>query len=293
MEREIVVISGKGGTGKTSLTAALAFLASGAVLADCDVDAADLHLVTSPEIRQAHDFVGGKKAMIRREDCRGCGRCRSLCRFDAIRRDETGGFAVDSLACEGCRVCVEFCPAGAIDFVDTVNGRWFVSETRLGPMVHAELGIAQENSGKLVSRVRREAKHLAQTQRLRWILSDGSPGTGCPVIASVTGADFALIVTEPTLSGRHDLRRTVELTRHFGVRAGVCINKADINPEVAANIERETVQNGLPLLAALPYDTAVTQAQSEAKTIMELPGSTVAGHVRALWNQIQKRILYP
>ena len=288
--KEIVIISGKGGTGKTSVTAALASLAQNGVLADCDVDAADLHLLMTPEIIEQHDFVGGKEAHIRKSVCIDCGRCKTLCRFNAIEVDSSGKFEVDSTACEGCKVCVEFCPVKAIDFLDAVNGQWFIADTRFGPMVHAELGIAQENSGKLVSLIRREAKRIAKEKAAEWILIDGSPGTGCPVIASITGADFVLVVTEPTQSGKHDLLRIIELAAHFNVSAAVCINKADINPRMADEIEAAAEEKGLPVLARIPYDSIVTRAQVEAKTVMEMPDNDIANSISNLWNQIQKRI---
>ena len=288
--KEIVIISGKGGTGKTSITAALASLADNCVLADCDVDAADMHLLTSPRIEQTHDFIGGKEARIRPDACTGCGLCKKLCRFDAVRPDGRGKYEVDSLACEGCNVCVHFCPAKAIDLVETVNGRWFVSHTRLGPMVHAELGAAQENSGKLVTLIRRQARAIARERHRRWLLVDGSPGIGCPVIASITAADLALIVTEPTPSGLHDFLRMVELTRHFGLAAAVCINKADINPRMAETIEAAAREKDLPVLAHIPYDSIVTRAQVQAKIVLELPDNPVADAIRVLWNQLSERL---
>ncbi len=290
--KEIVIISGKGGTGKTSITAALAGLAQNSVLADCDVDAADLHLVTSPTVLQEQDFVGGRQAVIQPLQCRGCGRCFSLCRFGAIQPVEgKKAFRVNSSFCEGCKVCVEFCPAGAIDFVDSVNGRWFLSQTRFGPMVHAELGIAQENSGKLVALIRKEARQLARAEQREWILADGSPGIGCPVIASLTGADFVLVVTEPTQSGRHDLRRILELTDHFKIAAAICVNKADLNPEMTAEIEQEAAKKNLSVLAKIPYDTAITRAQIQAQNVIEYdPDGPAARSIRRLWETIQETV---
>ena len=286
--KEIVVISGKGGTGKTSVTAALAALAPNCVLADCDVDAADLHLVTSPRVQQEQEFIGGRRAVIRQQDCRGCGRCFQLCRFGAVEKNgQDGTYRIKPAFCEGCKVCVQFCPAGAIDFVDAVNGRWFISETRFGPMVHARLGIAQENSGKLVSLIRKEAKKLAEKQNRDWILVDGSPGIGCPVIASLTGADFVLVVTEPTQSGRHDLLRILQLTDHFNVSTAVCINKVDINPEMTREIEQTAVEKKLSVMAKIPYDPSITKAQIEAENIIEYnPGSPAAEAIHRLWDQI-------
>ena len=221
--KELVVISGKGGTGKTSIVASFAALTEKVVLADCDVDAADLHLVLEPKVMRRESFSGGKRARIRTEHCIACGKCEALCQFDAIDFDGPSNgkldktFRIDPIACEGCGVCAWFCAENAIEFAPAVNGEWYVSDTRHGPMVHAKLGIAEENSGKLVSTVRKEAGAIAQQRGLELVLIDGSPGIGCPVIASITGADLVLIVTEPTLSGLHDLGRVADVARHFEI----------------------------------------------------------------------------
>jgi len=273
--KEIVVISGKGGTGKTSITASLAALAQNAVVADCDVDAADLHLLLQPKIVSTADFSGGKKARVITDKCTSCGKCHEVCNFDAPKLDGPGNdivektYAIDPVACEGCSVCVEFCPAKAIEFKEVTNGQWFISDTRFGPMVHARLGIAEENSGKLVTLVRKEAKRIAVEQNKEIIIVDGSPGIGCPVIASITGADLALIVTEPTMSALHDLNRIAELAGHFNIPTAICINKYDINPELADKIEKDAKAKKLNVVSRIPYDTQVTKAQLEAKTIIE------------------------
>ena len=231
--KELVVISGKGGTGKTSVVASFAALAPHPVLADCDVDAADLHLILSPTICDREDFIGGSRATIDSSLCIACGQCLRYCRFDAIHPTPDGRtYQVDPIACEGCGVCERFCPAEAIDFSPAVNGEWYVSNTRYGPMVHARLGIAEENSGKLVTLVRKKAKETAQALGLNLMITDGSPGVGCPVMASLTGADGVLLVTEPTPSGFHDLDRVVDLLQRFQLPAMVCINKADLNLEL-------------------------------------------------------------
>ncbi len=290
--KELVIISGKGGTGKTSLTAAFAALAQNAVLADCDVDAADLHLILNPEIVQQFDFSGGKLAAIDPHKCVGCGKCAALCRFDAITLDGPGNttvgktYRVDPVACEGCRVCVEFCPVDAIAFEPAINGRWFVSQTRFGPMVHAKLGIAQENSGKLVTIIRKEAKKIAEEQNKQLLLIDGSPGIGCPVIASITGADAALIVTEPTLSGLHDLHRVADLAKNFRLKTLVCINKADINPKMTEQITDEAQKKGLKLIGLIPYDDAFTKAQIMKASVVEFTGGQIAETIKALWRQV-------
>lgn len=294
--KELVVISGKGGTGKTSITASFASLASKAVIADCDVDAADLHLVLSPTLKQQADFSGGRQAFVIAEKCIGCGKCVEMCRFDALRLDGPGNdivektYTVDPVSCEGCKVCVEFCPVDAITFEPAINGKWFISDTRFGPMVHAKLGIAEENSGKLVTLIRREAKKIAEEQNKNLIIVDGSPGIGCPVIASISGADMVLIVTEPTLSGKHDLERVAQLTQNFGIKTLVCINKADINPEMSDSIAKEAEQNGLIVVGRIPYDEAFTKAQMMKATLIEYSGGNTAEQIKAMWREITYRL---
>jgi MinD superfamily P-loop ATPase len=290
--KELVVISGKGGTGKTSMAAAFAALAHPAVAADCDVDAADLHLVLDPQVRQTTDFTGGKQAAIDPGKCIGCGRCAGMCRFEAIRLDGRANnvigktYAIDAIACEGCGVCVEFCPIKAIELHEVVNGQWFLSDTRFGPMIHAQLGIAQANSGKLVTLIRRKAREIAEERRLDLIVVDGSPGIGCPVIASITGADLVLIVTEPTLSGRHDLGRVADLAANFDIRTLLCINKADINPQMTEQIGAEARRRGITVVGEIPYDDAFTKAQILKATIVEYTGGAITERVKALWRQI-------
>jgi MinD superfamily P-loop ATPase len=290
--KELVVISGKGGTGKTSMAAAFAALACPAVVADCDVDAADLHLVLDPQVRQTSDFSGGKQAAIDPSKCMGCGRCAELCRFEAVRLDGPANdvigktYGIDPVACEGCGVCVEFCPAKAIELHEAVNGQWFLSETRFGPMIHARVGLAQANSGKLVTLIRRQAREIAEERRLDLIVVDGSPGIGCPVIASITGADLVLIVTEPTLSGQHDLGRVADLAANFGIRALLCINKADINPQMTEEIGAEARKRGITIVGEIPYDDAFTKAQILKATIIEYTGGAITERVKALWRQV-------
>jgi len=269
--KELVVISGKGGTGKTSIVASFAALAEKAVLADCDVDAADLHLVLNPMAIEREKFSGGSRARIMAGHCTACGKCEELCRFDAIYYDGPGNgkvektYRVDPIACEGCGVCAYFCTYDAIEFAPAVNGEWFISNTRFGPMVHAKLGVAEENSGKLVSLVRTQAKTIAEERKLELVIIDGSPGIGCPVIASITGANLVLVVTEPTLSGLHDLQRVSDLTKHFGIETLVCINK-------------------------VRYDRAFTEAQIQRKSLVEYRQDGVAMEVRELWADVLKGI---
>ena len=283
--KELVVISGKGGTGKTSVTASLAALAASPVIADCDVDAADLHLVLRPQIRESHEFLSGHEAVIRPDDCSGCGICMDLCRFDAVRPDEDV-FIIDPIACEGCNVCVHFCPEQAIDFPQSLSGKWFISDTRLGPMVHAKLGVAAENSGKLVSLVRNEAKRVAGEENRKIVIVDGPPGIGCPVIAAITGASKVLVVTEPTVSGEHDLERVLHLARHFEIPASVCVNKWDINPEAANRIEERALALGARLAGRIRYDQDVTRAQIENKAVVETDAPS-AEDIRQVWENLK------
>ncbi len=287
--KELVIISGKGGTGKTSVTASFAALAKNAVLADCDVDAADLHLILNPDVKKSHDFYSGHEAVIRAADCTGCGLCQTLCRFDAINTADQK-FTVEPSSCEGCGVCVEFCPAKAIDFPDRLCGEWFQSNTRFGTMIHARLGIGAENSGKLVSTVRQQAKQFAQAIQADWILADGPPGTGCPVIASITGADAVLIVTEPTLSGQHDLLRAIELTAHFKIPTFVCVNKWDINPEMTERIEEAAAQTGATVLTRIPYDKEITTAQINAQCVVEYSNGPASQAIQRVWKKLCQQL---
>ncbi len=288
--KEILVVSGKGGTGKTSITAALASLFKTAVLADCDVDAADMHLILKPEILSTHDFMSGHEAVIRQEDCIACGQCSPKCRFEAIRATEDGTYAVDPFACEGCGVCVWTCPVNAIEFPESHCGQWFESKTRFGTMIHAKLSVAAENSGKLVSQVRQEAKRVAEEEGNNIILIDGPPGIGCPVIASMTGVNTVLLVTEPTLSGIHDMERVIDLTKHFGIDVSVCINKYDVNHDLTKNIERNLVTREIPLLAKVPYDKAITAAQIEGKSVVEYSDSPAAREIKKLFEGLKEHI---
>jgi len=292
--KELVVISGKGGTGKTSITASFAALARDAVVADCDVDAADLHLLLSPEIRERREFKCGVEAVIRAADCTSCGKCEKFCRFDAIRKtvegEEKALFVVDALSCEGCGVCARFCPAGAIDLVERSGGEWFISECRFGPMIHAQLGIGGENSGKLVSIVRDAARELAVKSGRRLVIVDGPPGIGCPVIASVAGADVVLAATEPTLSGEHDVERALSLARRFGAILMVCVNKWDLNPELTGRIEHAARAAGAEVVGRIGYDRTVTEAQIAGKCVVEHSDGPAARDIRTLWENVLRRL---
>ncbi len=290
---EVVVLSGKGGTGKTSIVASFAALAADAALADCDVDAADLHLVLAPEIKAERSFVGGHTAVVAAADCIGCTACVALCRFGAMHAEPSGPTVtcrVDPSACEGCGVCVDHCPVGAIRLEPRQSGALFASATRHGPLAHARLGVAAENSGKLVTAVRELGQTLAVAESRRGVLVDGSPGIGCPVIASLVGARFVLIVTEPTLSGLHDFERVAELTRQFDLQTGVCINKADINPAMAARIAERAGALGVPVLQPIRYDDAVTRAQVGRVSVVELGPGPAAADIRALWQRVSEAL---
>ena len=285
--KELVVISGKGGTGKTSLMAAFAVLAENKVLCDADVDAADLHLLMAPRVQERHEFTGGCEAIIDPEQCTACGLCRELCRFDAITED----FTVDSIGCEGCGVCVDMCPEQAIAFPLKTCGEWYKSETRCGPMVHARLGIAEENSGKLVTLVRQEARKLAEDRNLDLIITDGPPGIGCPVIASIGGATAVLIVAEPTVSGLHDMARVAQLADHFKVPVMVCVNKFDLNPEKTAAIEALAHEHSLSFMGTIPFDPDFTAAMVEGKTLFEYRNNSAAARaVTHLWEKLAVRV---
>lgn len=333
---EVAILSGKGGAGKTSLAAGFAALAAGrAVLADCDVDAADLHLILDPQVEQREEFFSGHEAYINPARCTACGQCQKVCRFDAIVRAEaetrlgmpgdassicrncsfcvrscphrtnaevravmeSGGielvapFGVDRLACEGCGACIPVCPADAIEFRPRRCGEWMISSTRFGPMVHAALGIGGENSGKLVSTVRSAAKELAEQQGLELVLIDGSPGVGCSVIASVTGADLALLVTEPTPSGLHDVERVAELTGHFKIPAMLCVNKWDINAALADEIEQAAARRNIAPAGRISYDRIFTEAQLEARSVIEMGPGPVAGQIEAVWSNLQGQLV--
>jgi len=292
---EIVIISGKGGTGKTSISACFAQLQAGSAIADCDVDAADLHLILNPHVQEEGDFVGGIEVDIDQARCTRCGQCMEVCRFMAVDKTPSGEYLIDHAACEGCGACQAVCPADAVSSRDSVNGKWFVSSTRFGPMAHAILGYAEENSGRLVTLVRNLATDLATESKVgseaggnpsRRIIIDGSPGTGCPVIASVSGAHFAVVVTEPTVSGLHDLVRVFDLTRHFRVATGVVVNKADLNEEMTGRIRAASLEAGARFLGTVPYDGAFTQAQIRRKTLLEHWDSPAAQAVREIWEEI-------
>ncbi len=285
--KELVIISGKGGTGKTSMVSSIASLAENMVLCDADVDAADLHLIMSPDVVKSAPFKGGGEAVINKDKCIECGRCRELCKWDAITPD----YEVDHIECEGCGVCFYFCPEKAIDFPQKTCGEWFISDTRFGPMVHARLGIAEENSGKLVTLVRKEAKNLAEEKNLDIIITDGSPGVGCPVIASIGGADAVLIVTEPTVSGLHDMTRVAELAKFFRIPAMVCVNKYDLNPDKAEEIKKYAEDHDMLFVGMIPFDPVFTKAMVQGINIFEYaPEADICSDVKGIWNRAKEKL---
>jgi len=280
--KEIVILSGKGGTGKTTITGSLAVLAENKVLADCDVDAADLHLLLNPTVRQQTEFWSGKVACIDNDKCTECGLCQEVCRFSAI-----SDYRVDPVACEGCGFCAHACPVDAISMNDNLSGQWFISETGYGSLVHAKLGVAQENSGKLVALVRRESRKLAQQEGSDYVLTDGPPGIGCPVISSLSGVNLSVIVTEPTLSGIHDLERIIGLCKHFNVPSLVCINKFDINVEITQKIADFCLREGIEVISRIPYDESVIKALIDGVPVVEYVTNGVTKEIKSLWRRVE------
>ena len=281
--KEIVILSGKGGTGKTSIVGSFAAVAQNKVMADCDVDAADLHLLLNPSVKEEHEFRSGQVAFIDEDKCTQCGLCQEVCRFDAI-----SDFRVDPVSCEGCSFCLHICPAKAITMRECLAGHWFIADTRYGPLVNARLGIAQENSGKLVALVRQHAKEIAEKNGLDYVISDGPPGIGCPVISSLSGASLALLVTEPTLSGIHDLERVLGVCRHFGIPALVCINKYDLNDENTRQIEYYCNKQGVDIAARIPFDNAVTEALVMGLPVVEYSQGKASKKIESLWRYISR-----
>ncbi len=279
--KEVVVLSGKGGTGKTSIVGSFAALAKDAVLVDCDVDAADLHLILQPVVRQKQEFWSGQTATIDDSRCTQCGLCQELCRFKAIK-----DFKVDRTACEGCSFCSHICPSEAITMKENMAGHWFISDTSYGSLVHARLGIAQENSGKLVATVRKQAREIAEKQKMDYIISDGPPGIGCPVISSLSGASLALLVTEPTLSGIHDLERVLDVCHYFSVPALVCINKYDINEENSRQIETYCHTEGADVVAKIPFDNVFTEAMVHGMPVVNYSVAVFSQQIKRLWQNV-------
>ena len=281
--KQLTILSGKGGTGKTTLTASFAALAKNAVVADCDVDAPDLHMLLHPEVIKQQEFTGSKVAVINKKKCLDWGMCRKKCRFNAI----TPEFQVDPIACEGCGVCTVVCPANAVTLIDRSSGYAYVSKTKYGFMSHALLNPSEGNSGKLVTLVRQNAKRLAEQENSDLIIIDGPPGIGCPVIASVTGVNAGLVVTEPTMSGIHDLKRALQLLEHFSVLPLVCVNMYDINIDNAKTIVNFCEENRIEIAGKVPFSPKVTEAMVNGKTIIDYsPESVVAREIKRTWQKV-------
>ena len=280
--KQVLIISGKGGTGKTILTGAFAALVQNKIMVDCDVDAADLHLLLAPSIKERNIFRSGKTAVIHKDQCAQCRICIQLCRYHAISED----FTVDPIACEGCSFCTHVCPAEAIDMQENVSGEWYISDTRFGPFVHARLGIAEENSGKLVSLVRRQAQEIAEKQKYDYVIIDGPPGIGCPVIASLSGIDCALVITEPTLSGLHDAKRVIEVAQHFKVPVRLVINKYTLNLEMTERIEAYGAKNNIAVIGKIPFDKKIVESMVSGKSVIEYSNGTYRELISDIWEKL-------
>jgi MinD superfamily P-loop ATPase len=287
---QVVIISGKGGTGKTTLTAALAHLMERKVVCDTDVDAANLHLLLSPTVKETRDFFGSERAVVDRDTCTRCRRCVDACRFDAFVTDAEGYPYVRDEHCEGCGACLEVCGPLAVTMIPHKAGELYVSETVTGPMVHARLGIAEDNSGRLVSEVRKAATKIAQERELSTILIDGPPGIGCPVIASITGTSLAVVVTEPTVSGAHDLMRILGVTAHFEIPSLVVINKYDINTDMSEKIKREAGSVGAPVVGRIPFHEGVIDALRKRKSLIEWGPGEVKREIGRISKEVEKRL---
>ena len=280
--KQIVVISGKGGTGKTILTASFAALAKNKMMVDCDVDAADLHLLLHPVVKERHEFKSGKTAKLDKKKCTQCGKCVILCRFDAIKDDLT----IDPISCEGCGLCSLICPAKAITMEENIAGEWFISDTKYGPFVHAKLGIAEENSGKLVAKIRQVAKEITERDQLNYVIVDGPPGIGCPVIASLSGADCAVVITEPTLSGLHDAKRVIEVCAHFNVPVKMVINKYDLNVDMTQKIEAYFRSKDIEIAGEIKFDSSIPKTLVKGITAIEGASEEVVKEIKDIWKKI-------
>jgi MinD superfamily P-loop ATPase len=286
--KEIVIISGKGGTGKTSITASFSVLGGkNVVIADCDVDAADMHLLMQPDFAQKEDFYSGELAVIDQDKCTQCGDCADVCRFSAIPVID-GQYIVDALSCEGCGYCARVCPTQAITNIDLLVGKWYESKVKTGSvMVHAKLGVGADNSGKLVAKVKNEAKQIAIATNKEYIIVDGSPGIGCPVVSSISGANFVVLVTEPSVSGLHDLKRVYELVKKLKIKAGCMINKSDINNEISKEIEEFLQKENIAHISNLPYDESFTRAMTEGQTIVEYDKNELYSSIVESWQKVK------
>jgi MinD superfamily P-loop ATPase len=287
--KEITILSGKGGTGKTSVTAAIASVAGNSVFCDNDVDAADLHLIFDPDVKETHRFYGAWVASIDEDKCTNCGICKSHCHFDAIHFKEEGGLYINLFQCEGCRLCERVCPVGAISSERNNNNFWYVSDSRFGPFVHAKMGPGEENSGKLVTQVRQKAREIAREIASDFVINDGPPGIGCSAISSVTGANAVLLVVEPTRSGIHDTERLVELVQSFNIPLFALINKYDLNPRVSMDMEAFMDRKNIPLLGKWNFDVNIVESMIDEKSIVEFASeSRPARVIEEVWEQLKE-----
>lgn len=283
--KEITILSGKGGTGKTTITASFGAIATNTVTADCDVDAPDLHMLLHPTILQTQKFKGPKLAEIDHQKCTKCHQCQEACRFEAIEE-----FQIDPILCEGCGTCAVICPEDAVTLKERISGEAFISKTKSGPMSHALLFPGGANSGKLVTLVRQNARRIAEKEHCDVILIDGPPGIGCPVIASVAGVNIGVVVTEPTISGIHDMKRVLQLLAHFNVRPLVCINKYDLNQQNTKRVEQFCSRKKIDIIGRVSFDPIVTKAMVAETTIVEYsPESVVSREIGEMWKGILDR----
>ena len=285
--KQIVVISGKGGTGKTVITAAFASLLKNKLIVDCDVDAPDLHLLLAPEILEQHIFKGGVLAKIDSDKCTQCGHCKEHCRFEAINKN----FIVDPISCEGCGFCYHVCPSKAITLEDRISGEWFISATRYGTLIHAQLGIAEANSGKLIALLRKQAAAIAEKKQLELVLIDGAPGISCPLIACITNTDCAIVVTEPTLSGLHDADRVIKVAQHFKIPVKVIINKYDLNTFMSKKIVQHCADENIAVIGKIPFAAGIVDLMRTGKTIMESSDSQLKNVIQQIWDNLITDIL--
>jgi MinD superfamily P-loop ATPase len=285
--KEITILSGKGGAGKTTVAAAIASLAPNAVFCDNDVDAADLHLIFKPEVKETHKYDSGSLAVINQKTCTNCGLCEDSCRFNAIHKNKNDYPEVNPFQCEGCRLCERICPANAITITQNLNNSWYISETRFGTLVHAKMGPGEENSGKLVSKIRERAKEIATKTKASYIINDGPPGIGCTAISSITGTDAVLLVIEPTVSGLHDAKRVVQLIQSFEIPVFAAINKYDINTEFTKTVEDYLLETGIPLAGKIPFSELMVESMIAEKTIIEFaPTKAISKEFSTIWSAI-------
>ncbi|MBD3414097.1 MAG: P-loop NTPase [Candidatus Aminicenantes bacterium] len=288
--KQLVMISGKGGTGKTILSACFAHLAENKIMVDCDVDAANLHILLDAQVKETHLFSGGKEARLIPEKCTGCLECVDICRFDAIHENREGKIFIDPLSCEGCAVCSHICPLDAIAMDPAESGEWFVSETKYGPFVHAKLGAGEENSGKLITEIRKKSTVLAEQNKSDLVIVDGPPGIGCPVIASLTGADLALVVTEPTPSGIHDMKRVIQTAQHFHTDVACIINKYDLNQKNTSELETWCQKEHISLAGKIPFDLKIFNSMVQGIPHTETSSSPASKEIQRIWQSVFKQL---